>query len=303
MADDSDPGPRRARRVADWDDWSDADSGIDSDDTRLRAWEDVDSDPDRTVVREPWRVQRAVPSSAPRPRPEPAAPAIDQYAWLSASPAEEPPDQRERIPPRPRRAEGPPQHEPTPASRPPAAAAGAGRRVAQPQPAQPGGRWAVAVACVAILLPVAVLSMLRVTSGTDAGRIATRPNMALFAKPIDAARLPASAGDFDRQSQDAPRALPRGQRESAFYQRGDERIYVVIQDAAVPSLGDYETTSGLHGTERFGSGVSCGRMDTRAQCVSLLRGGLVIAIAADPAVEPGAVAEFLTDLYAELPEA
>ena len=58
----------------------------------------------------------------------------------------------------------------------------------------------------AILLPVAVLSMLRVTSGTDAGRIATRPNMALFAKPIDAARLRVTnrGVDFDAAKSDGP---------------------------------------------------------------------------------------------------
>lgn len=171
-----------------------------------------------------------------------------------------------------------------------------------PTSSHSGYRWLL-LALVLLLVPVAALSLLQATRTTDAGRISSRPPAVIFAKPLDTARLPDQVGAYVVSRPENAPALPHGQRDSAYFIReGGQPIRVVLQESQVTSLTEYEVFSGMSETERR-ERASCGRLDEHVQCVALLRGGLLVAIAVDPATDPQDVAAFTNEVYATLPDA
>ncbi|OYO19258.1 hypothetical protein CGZ93_12785 [Enemella dayhoffiae] len=137
----------------------------------------------------------------------------------------------------------------------------------------------------------------------DTGRVAPRKAAAQFAKPVEQAQLPALSGGLRRDpARDEPEH-PFGYVDRAHYQPGPEPtgpLFAAIMTSPVSSLNELDAHSGWANRNRFGA-VSCGRADSRVECATLLRGGLLVVVAADPQADMGRVAAATSGIYRDLP--
>lgn len=142
-------------------------------------------------------------------------------------------------------------------------------------------------------------------SEPDTGRVAPRRAVAAFAKPVEEARLPDRVGGLQRDTSRNEAKLPFGNVDRAHYRSADGQavaggVYALTMNSPVASLTDLEAHSGLGNRNRFGP-VSCGRADVRIECVTLLKGGLLVVVGNDPQADMGQVAAATTELYNALP--
>lgn len=139
----------------------------------------------------------------------------------------------------------------------------------------------------------------------DTGRVAPRRAVAQFAKPVEGAKLSANPRGLRRDTSRDEARLPYGTIDRAHYrpaggQPGPGDLFAVTMNSPVASLTDLEAHSGLGNRNRFGP-VSCGRADQRVECTTLLKGGLLVVIAADERADMGQVAAATVDIYNALP--
>ena len=139
----------------------------------------------------------------------------------------------------------------------------------------------------------------------DAGRVAPRRAVAAFAKPVEEAKLPARVDGLRRDTGRDEARLPFGNIDRAHYQPvegqpGPGAVYALTMNSPVASLTDLDAHSGLGNRNRFGP-VSCGRVDIRVECVTLLKGGLLVVVGADPQADMGQMAAVTTEIYNALP--